>query len=101
MTIKGEVCGGQDLLVLGRIEGRISLPECNITVGQGAWVKANLVGKRIRVEGFVEGRIQGEEEIHVTGRVRGDLFAPQVVLEKGCRYHGAVDTGVETRSFAK
>ncbi len=94
MTIKAEVSGGQGLLVLGRIEGRISLPECNITVGQGAWVKADLVGKRIRVDGFVEGRIQGEEKIHVAGRVHGDLFAPQVVPEKGCRYRDTVDTGV-------
>ena len=101
MTIKGEVSGGQDLLVLGRIEGRISLPEGNITVGQGAWVKADLVGKRIRVDGFVEGRIQGEEEIHVTGRVQGDLLAPQMILGKGCRYRGTVDTGVESQSFAK
>ena len=101
ITIKGEVSGGQNLLVLGRIEGRISLPECNITIAQGAWVKADLVGKRIRVDGAVEGRIQGEEEIHVTGRVQGELVAPQVVLEKGYRYRGTVDTGVETRSFAK
>ncbi|MDE2927086.1 MAG: polymer-forming cytoskeletal protein [Acidobacteriota bacterium] len=94
ITIKGEVSGGQDLLVLGRIEGRISLPGCNITVGQGAWVKANLVGKRIRVDGAVEGHLQGEEKIHVTGCVQGDLFAPQLVLENGCRYRGTVDTGV-------
>lgn len=93
MTIK-RGGGGQDLLVLGRIEGRISLPEGNITVGQGARVKADLVGKRIPVDGFVGGRTQGEEKIHVTGRVQGDLLAPQVVLEKGCRYRGAVDTGV-------
>lgn len=101
ITIKGEVSGGQDLLVQGRIEGRISLPGRNITVGREGWVKADLVGKRIRVDGIVEGSIQGEEEIRVTGCIQGDLIAPRVVLEKGCQYRGTVATGVPSQSSSE
>ena len=94
ITIKGEVSGGQDLLVQGRIEGRISLPGCNITVGRQGQVKADLVGKRIQVDGIVEGRIQAEEQIHVSGCVQGELVSPRVVLEKGSRYSAPVTTGI-------
>lgn len=101
IDLKGEVSGGQDPLVQGRIEGRISLPGCSITVGREGRVEADLVGKQIRIDGVVEGRVQGEEQIHVTGCIQGDLIAPRVVLEKGCRCRCTVATEVQSWSSAE
>ena len=55
LTIKGEVSGGEDLLIEGRIEGRLSLTGCSITVGREGRIKADLLTKRIQVDGCVEG----------------------------------------------
>ena len=95
IVIHGEVSGGQDLLVHGRIEGKLSLANQSLTVGREGRIKADMFAKLISIEGYVEGTIQGEEKIILrgTGSVRGNLIAPQVVLEEGCRFKGSIDMG--------
>ncbi len=95
IVIHGEVSGGQDLLVNGRIEGKLSLASHSLTVGREGRIKADMFAKLISIEGYVEGTIQGEEKIVLrgTGSVRGNLIAPQVVLEEGCRFKGSIDMG--------
>ena len=95
IVIQGEVRGGQDLLVNGRVEGKVSLANQSLTVGREGRIKADMFAKLISIEGFVEGTIQGEEKIVLrgTGSVRGNLIAPQVVLEEGCRFKGSIDMG--------
>ena len=51
-SIKGEVSGGEDLLIEGRIEGRLSLTGCSITVGREGRIQADLLAKTIQVDGF-------------------------------------------------
>ena len=95
IVIQGEVRGGQDLLVNGQVEGKVSLANQSLTVGREGRIKADMFAKLISIEGFVEGTIQGEEKIVLrgTGSVRGNLIAPQVVLEEGCRFKGSIDMG--------
>ncbi len=103
ITIRGEVSGTQDVVIKGRIEGQISLTGCNITVGKEGRIKADLLAKAIQVDGFVDGLLRGEEQILLsqTGRVRGKLIAPQVVLEEGCNFKGTVDMGDRTQDSAE
>ena len=100
LTIKGEVSGGQDVLVKGRIEGRLSLTGSSITVGREGRIKADLLAKTIQVDGFVEGTLHGEEWIRLseTGRVRGKLIAPRVILEEGCNFKGTIDMDASAES---
>ena len=102
ITIKGELSGTQDVLVEGRIEGELSLTGCNITVGKEGRIKADLLAKVIHVDGLVEGLLRGKERILLskTGRVRGKLIAPRVVLEEGCSFMGTVDMGDRTQDSA-
>ena len=95
IVIHGEVSGAQDLLVNGRIEGKLSLADHSLTVGREGRVKADVFAKLISIEGYVEGTLQGEEKVVLrgTGSVRGNLIAPQVVLEEGCRFKGRIDMG--------
>ena len=95
IVIHGEVRGGQDLLVNGQIEGKVSLANQGITVGREGRIKADMYAKLISIEGYVEGTVQGEEKIILrgTGSVRGNLIAPQVILEEGCRFKGSIDMG--------
>lgn len=95
IVIHGEVSGGQDLLVNGRIEGKLSLAKQSLTVGREGRIKADMFARLVSIEGSVEGTVQGEEKIVLrgTGSVRGNLIAPQVVLEEGCRFKGSIDMG--------
>ena len=102
ITIKGEVSGSQDVLINGRFEGRLSLPGHTVTVGQEGRVKAEMLAKVIQIDGFVEGTLRGEKRIRLceTGRVRGSLTAPEIVLAGGCKCKGSVDIGDGTKSPA-
>ncbi len=93
IKIKGELTGEEDLLIQGRVEGRIELKKNNVTVGKKGSVQADIYGKIISVEGEVEGDLFGEEKIIVrkSGIVRGNMTAPRVNLEDGARFKGAID----------
>ena len=93
IKIKGELTGEEDLMIQGRVEGRIELRKNNVTVGKKGSVQADIYGKIISVEGEVEGDLFGEEKIIVrkSGTVRGNMTAPRVNLEDGARFKGAID----------
>lgn len=103
ITIRGEVRGTQDVIIKGRVEGQLSLAGCNLTVGKEGRIKADLLARVIQVDGFVDGLLRGEEQILLsqTGRVRGKLIAPQVILEDGCNFKGTVDMGERSRDSAE
>ena len=103
ITIRGEVSGTQDVVIKGRVEGQLSLTGYNLTVGKEGRIKADLLARVIQVDGYVDGLLRGEEQILLseTGRVRGKLIAPQVILEEGCNFKGTVDMGDRTQDSAE
>lgn len=93
IIIKGDLSGEEDLIIQGRVAGKVSLLEHSVTVGKEGRVKADIFARVISVEGQVEGNLHGEEKIILreNGNVRGNLQAPQVMLEEGCRFKGSID----------
>ncbi len=92
ISIKGTLVGKEDLMIQGRVEGRIDLKNNNITVGKSGRIKADIYGKVISIEGEVRGNLVGEEKIVLrqSGRVRGDMRAPRINIEDGARFKGNV-----------
>ena len=93
ITIEGEITGEEDLLIEGRIAGKVTLPKNNVTVGSQGRVRAQVAASSITVEGEVEGDLFAEEEVVIrpSGTVRGNIVAPRVSLESGCRFKGSID----------
>lgn len=93
ITIKGDLTGDEDLVIQGRVEGKVDLKQNNLTVGKNGRIKANVFGKLICVEGEVEGDLFGQEQVIVraSGQVRGNISAPRVTLEDGARFKGGID----------
>jgi len=93
IKIKGELTGEEDLMIQGRVEGRIELKKNNVTVGKSGSVQADVYGKIISIEGEVEGDLFGAEKIIVreSGTVRGNMTAPRVNLEDGAKFKGSID----------
>ncbi len=91
--IKGELRGEEDLLIEGRVEGRIELKQHNITIGKNGHVKADIYGKVITIEGEVNGNLVGEDQLVLrqTSTVRGNIVAPRAILEDGCNFKGSID----------
>lgn len=93
LVIKGEVTGNEDLFIHGQIDGKVTLHKNSVVIGREGRVKADIYARSIRVEGQVNGDLYGEGEvvIHKSGQVRGNITAPQVSLENGSKFKGAID----------
>ena len=97
ISIRGDLAGDEDLIIQGRVEGTVSLQQNNLTIGKEGRVKANVFGRIIKVEGQVEGDLNGAEQVIVqeSGNVRGNIIAPRVALEDGSRFKGSIDMDVK------
>jgi cytoskeletal protein CcmA (bactofilin family) len=92
--ISGEIRGGEDLVVKGRVDGKIQLSHA-LTVDKGAIVQADVDVKSLIVSGTLVGNIVASESVrlHASARVVGDLASPRVMMEAGAAYRGRVDMG--------
>ncbi len=92
--ISGEVRGDEDLVVRGRIDGKVQLTQ-TLTVDKGAVVQADVDVRNLVISGTLVGAIVASESVKLlsTARVVGDLAAPRVTMELGAAYRGKVDMG--------
>jgi cytoskeletal protein CcmA (bactofilin family) len=62
-----------------------------LVVGEAARIDADVNCGTIVVHGEVNGNIKAKTavEIHHTGKVRGDLETPSLVIDRGALFHGA------------
>jgi cytoskeletal protein CcmA (bactofilin family) len=92
--ISGEVRGEEDLIVRGRIDGKVQLTQ-TLTVEKGATLQADVDVRHLVVSGTVVGTIVASESAKLTStaRVVGDLASPRVTMEAGAAYRGRVDMG--------
>ncbi len=93
ISIKGELSGDEDLLIQGRVQGKIDLKKNNVTVGRNGHIIADICGKLIIIEGEVQGNLFGDEEIVVreSAVIRGNMRTPRFSLEDGAKFKGSID----------
>jgi len=93
IKIKGDLTSEEDLLIEGRLDGKIEMRKHSITIGKKGQIKADIYGRVIVIEGTVEGNLYGEEQLIVrqSGTVRGNIVAPRVALEDGSNFKGSID----------
>lgn len=93
ITIKGDLSGNEDLQIDGTVEGRIDLPNNQLTIGAEGRVKAEVQAKGVVVIGHVTGNLSATDRIQVeqTGIVDGDVKAPRLVIQEGAMLNGSVE----------
>jgi cytoskeletal protein CcmA (bactofilin family) len=92
--VSGEISGDEDLVVKGRVDGRIHLQNA-LTVEKGGVVQADVDVKRLIVAGTLVGSVVASESVRLqaSARVVGNLASPRVLMEAGAAYRGHVDMG--------
>ncbi|MGI9590541.1 MAG: bactofilin family protein [Myxococcota bacterium] len=92
ISIKGDLTGNEDLEIEGKVEGKVELPNNQLTIGANGNVQAELKAKAVVVVGRVSGNIEGTErvEIQATGVVDGDVTAPRLIVAEGARLNGSI-----------
>jgi cytoskeletal protein CcmA (bactofilin family) len=95
ITIKGDLSGNEDLVVEGNVEGRIELPNNQLTIGANGNVKADVSAKSVVIVGKVAGNVSGVERVQIeaTGSVQGDVRTPRLVVQEGATLNGSVEMG--------
>lgn len=98
LSFKGEISADEDLLILGKIEGRIAHHKHLLTVGEQGRVKADIHARIIAIEGRMEGDLHGDEAVMLkkTANVIGNIYAPRISIEDGASFSGSISmTGKE------
>lgn len=93
IVIRGEVKGGEDLIIDGRVEGTVQLAENRLTIGPNADVAADLTARDVLVLGKVQGNITatGRVELRAGCQLTGDIRAFRLAVEDNAGVRGKVD----------
>ena len=92
VVIEGELTGQQDLIVDGRVDGIIRLPDHVLTVGPNGRIKADVIARTVIVLGAVTGDIRAIEKVDLreSGSVDGNIVSPSVSIIEGAHFLGSV-----------
>jgi cytoskeletal protein CcmA (bactofilin family) len=92
VIVKGEVTSAEDLVIEGRVEGKIHLQGHSLVVGQGGDIRAEIVAKAVTVHGTVTGNVTAVERVEVreTGSIVGDIVTPGLAVSEGAVLSGRV-----------
>jgi cytoskeletal protein CcmA (bactofilin family) len=93
LRVKGDICGTEDLLIDGSVEGMIQLDERKLTVGTTAKLTADINARDVVVYGYVKGNVRatGKIEIKKDGSVIGNLTTAQIMIEDGADFKGTIE----------
>ena len=103
IAIKGDLTGNEDMLIEGTVEGKVDLPNNQLTIGANGKIRAELNAKSVIVIGKVTGNVSGTErvEIQATGIVEGDVTSPKLVVAEGAVLNGGINMGKRDSSAVR
>ena len=99
--IKGELAVSEDLIVDGRIVGKIEVIDHQLVIGPSGIVHAEIQAKDVTIGGKVVGNISavGIVTIQSTGSLVGDISAAKININEGAHFKETVDIiSVKARS---
>ena len=99
VTVKGEILGSEQLVVEGRVEGRIMI-DTTVLIRESGLVKADVDANDINIAGGVVGNIAVKDKIEIVsgGYVLGDIRTPRLIINDGASVKGTIDMDVKPRS---
>lgn len=103
ISFKGDLSGNEDLVIEGTVEGTVSLPSGQLTVGAEGKVRAEVKAKSVVVVGRVTGNLSATDRVEVqsTGIVDGDVRAPRLIVQEGAVINGSVEMSKEGAAAAQ
>ncbi len=95
IVVEGDVSGSEDLMIQGRVEGKVDLAQNHLTIGPQGRVKAQVFGKTVILEGKMQGDLHGTERVilRASAKMEGNIESPCLVIEDGGTFRGGIDMG--------
>lgn len=96
ITIRGNLSGSEPLIIMGAVEGTISL-ENHLTIETTGKLVADIDVETVTVNGEMEGNINAQEKVAIMAgaRVVGNVSAPRVVIDDGAVFKGSIEMEFE------
>ena len=93
LVIQGDLSGSEDIVIEGRFEGTVNLPENTLRVAEDSDVRADVRAGAVVVEGRLAGDVVCADKLVMSpgGRMEGNIVAPRVALADGARFKGRID----------
>lgn len=95
VIIEGNLSGGSDTEISGRIEGDITV-DGRLYLGASALITGNVRAGSCTIEGLVEGKVECSEDLELgkTGRLNADVLAGKRISLAGQVYGNVTTPGV-------
>jgi len=76
-------------LIRGKVTGDI-MANGLLVIDEEAVVNADITATRIIIRGYTKGDVSASEKVEITvsGRLEGNITAPKVSMEAGCKFNG-------------
>jgi cytoskeletal protein CcmA (bactofilin family) len=93
IVITGDISATEDLVVEGRVTGKIHLSESRLTVGEEGHAQSHISAREVVICGRVDGQIHASERVELrhTAQVTGDIISPRLVIHQDAVIKGTVD----------
>ncbi|HRO15321.1 MAG TPA: polymer-forming cytoskeletal protein [Paracoccus sp. (in: a-proteobacteria)] len=89
LTVKGNISTQGDAQIEGTVDGDIRAHQ--LTVGESATIRGEIVADEVIVNGRVIGRVRGlKVRLSATARVEGDIVHKTIAIESGAHFEGSV-----------
>jgi cytoskeletal protein CcmA (bactofilin family) len=102
LVVEGDLSAVEDLLIEGEVHGRILLQGHSARIGKAGSVTGEVCAASIIVEANVTGQLYASERVVLiqSAHVQGEIIAPRVVLEDGCKFNGRIEVDAAATSAA-
>jgi cytoskeletal protein CcmA (bactofilin family) len=99
ITIRGDVSAEEDLVLEGRVDGQVSVPNHHLTIGPNTeHAQSEMTARAVTIHGRVTGDVIGKEGVEIgnSGRVDGAIVAPRLTIEEGALINGTITMSAPT-----
>jgi cytoskeletal protein CcmA (bactofilin family) len=91
-VLTGDIEAHEDMVIEGRLNGKITLPSGTLTVAKGAKVEAEIRVRALVLNGELKGTVRAGERavISETAEMNGDIITPKITVANGARFSGSI-----------
>jgi cytoskeletal protein CcmA (bactofilin family) len=91
-VLTGDIEAHEDMLIEGRVQGKIIVPSGTLTIAKGAKVEAEIKTRALVLNGELKGTVHAGEKalIAETAEMVGDIITPKITIANGARFTGGI-----------
>lgn len=102
LLVKGELSSDEEVLIEGKIEGKIKANN-RLIIGKHGTVQADIEANEVIIRGTVNGNVSCSYKIEIVpeGILNGNIVSEKVVLAEGAIFKGSIDMTRTASSASK